>query len=135
MRQRVIVILSRVAMDLGGRWPTARVDIFGSAATELSLGELSDVDICVRLPSSSGRDPKKLVYEIAAVLRRSPMYHRLEVIAHAKVPLVRCVLARANVTCDVVPNNMAGVLNSRFLAMHSKGEPLPPLPPPPPSTK
>ena len=120
---RVTSIVARLESVLLHRWDGAKVDVFGSAATGLSLGEISDVDVCIQLngkqyggKGKSSRQPKKQVYEVADALRRSRMYGNIEVIAHAKVPLVRCVDLRAHVSVDLVPDNMNGVQNSRFIA-------------------
>ena len=122
--QRVHAIIARLQAALTAKWEWAMVDLFGSAATGLSLGALSDVDLCVRLPPTTragGRSrgastPKQLVHAIADALRRSGKFGSLEVIAHAKVPLVRCVDLPSKVQCDVVPGNLSGLQNSKYLA-------------------
>jgi hypothetical protein len=123
--QRVQAIIARLQAALTAKWDWAMVDLFGSAATGLSLGALSDVDLCVRLPPTpraGGRSrrgastPKQVVHAIADALRRSGKFGSFEVIAHARIPLVRCVDLPSKVQCDVVPGNLSGLQNSKYLA-------------------
>ena len=84
------------------KFANASVHLFGSSASGLRTGRSSDVDLCVHVPpAESARNgqpplqPKKLAFQLSALLQRAPGYSKVECIAHAKVPLVKSVDTRA----------------------------------------
>ena len=119
---------ARLEASLRGRYPTVRVLIFGSSASGLRVGNSSDVDLSVTLPPREVDTPKKkkrIVYTIAQILsQRSDAYAKLETIAHARVPLVKCLHVWEGVNCDVVPCSELAVNNSALLASYCAAQPL-----------
>ncbi|KAJ0407808.1 hypothetical protein ATCC90586_006284 [Pythium insidiosum] len=96
-------------------WPEAMVTCFGSFATGLWLPS-SDVDVVVmNIPhtfSDSSPDKRPFVRgideleQIAAQVRQQPWVKRIEVVASAKVPVAKLVLAEGDLRVDISIENM-----------------------------
>ena len=127
-------VRARLEACLRHRWITARVRIFGSSASGLRIGHSSDVDLCVTLPPHEMRTAqhkKKSIYAIAAIMENSMQngsaawaYGKMEKIAHARVPLVKCLDLHDGVNCDIVPGAEVAVHNSALLAAFCAQQPL-----------
>lgn len=80
--------------------------IFGSFASGLYLPN-SDIDVLIEEPEIKRR---YLIREIAEILKKhSHVYKDLEVIAHAKVPVIKAVHIQTGVNIDIVFNEFSGL--------------------------
>lgn len=80
-------------------WRDAEARVFGSYATDLYLPG-SDIDMVV--VSDSGRlDDKKSLYTLSSKLRSKGIAKNMEVIAKARVPIIKMVDSETNIKIDI----------------------------------
>lgn len=139
LRGRDELVRHRIESVLRKKWPKATVVPFGSAASALRVKD-SDLDLCLTFPGlgddkhweKHGRRPtsKSMIYTIVAMLKRErtqagmPAFIKIESIAHARVPIVKCVCSTSRIACDVVPHASLAVLNSSLLRRYGDLQPL-----------
>ena len=87
--------------------PSVTVGVFGSFASGLYLPN-SDIDLVIEEPSMS---PKKLLYKISRILRgENNGLEILELLPHARVPIIKCQDKQTGVFIDMVFNEFSGLL-------------------------
>ena len=123
--------VARVRALASELWPRSRVASFGSYSTGLHL-PTSDIDLAVLGTGlRKSKDEKvRALRQLAAAVRRAPWETRsLEVVATAKVPILRFDDDATNVSIDVCIEEEDGLKSS---ALCRKVPPPPPTHPPPP---
>ena len=100
---------------------------FGSSVTGLHVSDASDVDVCLTHPDwedSKLADGfvRDTLRAIATFLRKchNKEYTRIDAVLTAKVPLLKCFDIRAGVSCDLMPNNLRALHNSRLLRCYAE---------------
>ena len=119
-RQRA-ALLSRLSSLILSLFPSASVHPFGSYATKLYL-PVSDIDVVVfdspNIDAETGRTALEL---IADALRRQNWASYLEVIANARIPIVKFTDRETGLKVDVSRDASAGLAAARYVSgMSSK---------------
>lgn len=95
-RNEVIATLKSKIKDF---WPATNVHVFGSSATDLYLPG-SDIDIVI-LSSTGMYEQRQKLYQLSSFLRSNKLAKEIEVIATAKVPIIKFIDTRYNLQVDV----------------------------------
>lgn len=95
-RNKVIAALKKSISDF---WPGTTVHVFGSCATDLYLLG-SDIDMVVVSDTGSYENASRL-YQLSTFLRTNKLATEVEVIAHAKVPIIKFVDPKSRLHIDV----------------------------------
>ncbi|SCU97392.1 LAME_0F19526g1_1 [Lachancea meyersii CBS 8951] len=80
-------------------WPDSDLHVFGSFATDLYLPG-SDID-CVVNSSSGDKENKNCLYSLASFLKRRNLATQVEVIAKARVPIIKFVEPESQIHIDI----------------------------------
>lgn len=122
-------LVQTVVSIVNALWPAARVDVFGSYATNLYL-PTSDIDVCVmNTPLGGGEAPTySELSELAQAIRNVPQMAKRVNFIKARVPLVKIVARESNVQCDISFNRSNGIANvaviKRYIADYPALRPL-----------
>ena len=110
-RSMVIELLQHVIRE---QWPDADVRSFGSQDTQLYLPQ-GDIDLVVLSQDMESRSREVVLRQMASCLRFHNLATDIQVIARAKVPIVKfvCVYGRFNV--DVSINQANGLQAAHFV--------------------
>eukprot|EP00271_Cylindrocystis_brebissonii_P018746 TRINITY_DN5444_c0_g2_i1.p1 TRINITY_DN5444_c0_g2~~TRINITY_DN5444_c0_g2_i1.p1 ORF type:complete len:744 (-),score=129.75 TRINITY_DN5444_c0_g2_i1:1014-3245(-) len=92
-----LAAIARVSDVIGNIWPRCEVQVFGSYATGLHL-PTSDCDVVV---IGSGSPVQAGLRALAQALRRTKVAKSLQVIARAKVPIVKFVEQQSGISFDI----------------------------------
>lgn len=106
VRRDLVRVVASIVRTL---WPGARLEVFGSYATNLFL-PTSDIDVCVLgSPAKGGSAPDFNEHmELAQAIRNVPDFARRVNFIKARVPLVKIVARNSNVQCDISFNRGNG---------------------------
>lgn len=88
-------------------WPDATLHVFGSYATDLYLPG-SDID-CVVTSKSANKDHRSYLYELARYLKSKQIGTQIEVIAKARVPIIKFVDISSGLHIDVSFERLNGI--------------------------
>jgi non-canonical poly(A) RNA polymerase PAPD5/7 len=99
-------------------FPLCEIDIFGSFQTGLYL-QTSDIDLVVKLKE---RIPRYL-HILAAEIEKSKMATQIEVIDSARVPIVKFMDKKTQITVDICFNNSTAVEAAPLIAERLDGLP------------
>lgn len=99
--------------SLRDNFPYCTINPFGSTVTGLCFKN-SDVDVYIS-GICIGNNSVQYLYSIKDILNRSHIFGNIIVIAHAKIPIVKCVHKETSISCDINLKNMLGVCNSRLI--------------------
>lgn len=91
--------ISKIRHAVKQLWPDADLNVFGSYATDLYLPG-SDID-CVIISKSGDKDNRNSLYSLASNLKRKNLASQVEVIAKARVPIIKFVEPESNIHIDV----------------------------------
>lgn len=94
-------------------FPFCEVNPFGSTMTGLGFKN-SDVDVYIS-GITAGTNAVQYLYTVKDILNRSRKFTNIVVIAHAKIPIVKCFHKETHVNCDINLKNMLGVCNSNLI--------------------
>ena len=111
-----------IAYALKCRWNRSRLFVFGSSGN-LYGSPSSDMDMCVRLRSP---DKAKSCFQIRAALRQYGHdldFDDINVIARARVPIVKFVELNSGIECDICVDNELAVHNTRLLKAYASLDP------------
>ncbi|CAK5266135.1 unnamed protein product [Mycena citricolor] len=114
------LVLQLITRCVTRSYADAQVLPFGSYATKLYL-PLGDIDLVIRSPSMAYHNPKTVLHSLAATIRNSGLTHKVQVIAKAKVPIIKFVTTgeygRLNVDISINQENglVAGEMINSFL--------------------
>lgn len=124
MRQLTVERIARLVTSI---WPTAKTHVFGSFETKLYLPS-SDIDIVVM--DRSLKAPKCL-YMLSQQLRQMDMVSKMEVIAKARVPIIKLIDSLTGFAVDISFNIDSGLesidIVKQFLSDPTIGDGLLPL--------
>ncbi|CCE81517.1 Piso0_002176 [Millerozyma farinosa CBS 7064] len=95
-RNRVVKDLKR---EINSLWPDTETHVFGSSATDLYLPG-SDIDMVVTSKTGDYENRSKL-YQLSSYLRNRKLAKDIEVIAKAKVPIIKFVDPSSNIHIDI----------------------------------
>lgn len=104
-RNQCIGRLRRVVHQL---WPTASVEVFGSYATGMYLPE-ADIDVVVFDTETMSHKLRNEMYKLSNRMRTRGVADTVQVIAHARVPIVKYVDAESNLNVDIAFGQTSGV--------------------------
>lgn len=105
--------ISKIRAAVRELWPDADLQVFGSYATDLYLPG-SDIDCVV---NSKGRDKenRNSLYSLASFLKSKELATRVEVIAKARVPIIKFVEPQSQIHIDVSFERINGLEAARLI--------------------
>ncbi|XP_075232943.1 uncharacterized protein LOC142331134 isoform X4 [Lycorma delicatula] len=92
--------------------PGVKARLFGSTVTGLAFKE-SDLDIFMEC--LDGQPPKNFVARKGYLLYKNVHFKNVVKIAHARVPIIKCVHQETNLSCDVTFMSKLGVMNTKLI--------------------
>lgn len=92
-------VISGLKTSISTFWPDAIAHVFGLSATDLYLPG-SDIDMVVVL-SAGDKEQRWRLYQLSSYLRKEGLAKNIEVIATAKVPIIKFVDPRAGIHVDI----------------------------------
>lgn len=105
VRGMIIECISRAIRSV---WSDARVLPFGSYETKLYLPS-GDIDLVVESRAMEYQDKRRILYSLAHVLRKANITSNVQVIAKAKVPIVKFVTNLGRFSVDISLNQSNGL--------------------------
>ncbi|CAO1635717.1 unnamed protein product [Parajaminaea phylloscopi] len=110
-RQMVIELIRKA---ISAQWRDAKVYSFGSQDTELYLPQ-GDIDLVVVSDSMETQRREGVLRSMAACLRRNNLATDVQVIAKAKVPIIKFVCTYGRYRCDISVNQTNGLLAAEWV--------------------
>lgn len=107
-RNRVIGKLKR---SISSFWPQTETHVFGSCATDLYLPG-SDIDMVV-VSQTGDYENRSRLYQLSSFLRNKKLAKNIEVIAKAKVPIIKFVDPQTNINIDISFERTNGILAAK----------------------
>lgn len=95
-------------------YPYCQIHPFGSTVTGLCFKN-SDVDVYISGIYEGCDKAVQYLYSIREILLKSRKFTNTIVIAHAKIPIVKCIHKETHICCDINIKNMLGVCNSKLI--------------------
>ena len=111
-------LFKRLEKTFRRRWKKSQLFMFGSSGNMYGSPS-SDMDLCLRLNVD---DQSKAVYQIRSALRDYGVgmeFDDIQVIAHARVPLVKCKELVTGIELDICVDNNLAVFNTRLLKSYA----------------
>ncbi|KAH3898714.1 uncharacterized protein SCDLUD_005038 [Saccharomycodes ludwigii] len=105
--------ISKIRQAVKEFWPDADLHIFGSYATDLYLPG-SDID-CVVNSKAGGKESRSNLYSLASFLKRKKLAIQVEVIAKARVPIIKFVEPESNIHIDVSFERLNGLEAAKII--------------------
>ncbi|CDO91856.1 unnamed protein product [Kluyveromyces dobzhanskii CBS 2104] len=109
-RNQAIAKLKAAVTEL---WPDSNLNCFGSFATDLYLPG-SDID-CVVRSASGDKENRNALYSLASFLKRKDLATQVEVIAKARVPIIKFVEPESRIHIDVSFERTNGLEAARVI--------------------
>ncbi|GMM37754.1 non-canonical poly(A) polymerase [Saccharomycopsis crataegensis] len=109
--------ISRLTAAIESFWRDSHVYVFGSYATDLYLPH-SDIDMVIKTDDpDSGylKDNRSSLYKLANYLKGKQIVHDVQVIAHAKVPIIKLVESVSNIHVDISFERSNGIDAARII--------------------
>ncbi|PWN33501.1 Nucleotidyltransferase, partial [Meira miltonrushii] len=110
--RRLVVQLIRRAIVR--EWPDAHLEAFGSQNTQLYMPS-GDLDLVVVSQSMETQRKENVLRKMAAVLRRHNLAMDVQVIAKAKVPIVKFVCVHGKLKVDISINQTNGIEAANYI--------------------
>lgn len=110
--RRLVVQLIRRAIVR--EWPDAHLEAFGSQNTQLYMPS-GDLDLVVISQSMESQRKENVLRKMAAVLRRHNLATDVQVIAKAKVPIVKFVCVHGKLKVDISVNQANGIDAANYI--------------------
>lgn len=92
-------IVNRLKREINRYWPHAQAHVFGSCATDLYLPG-SDIDMVV-ISKTGDLDQRLRLYQLSSFLRTNKLAKNIEVIAKAKVPIIKFNDPESGIPVDI----------------------------------
>ncbi|GEQ69023.1 hypothetical protein JCM33374_g2693 [Metschnikowia sp. JCM 33374] len=92
-------VISKLKQHISEFWPETSAHVFGSCATDLYLPG-SDIDMVI-ISSTGDYEQRSRLYQLSSYLRTHKLGKNIEVIASAKVPIIKFVDPQYNIHVDV----------------------------------
>lgn len=93
------IVVKALKQQISTCWPGTETHVFGSCATDLYLPG-SDIDMVVISPRGDCENRHKL-YQLSSFLRQRKLAKDIEVIAGAKVPIIKFTDPKTNLNIDI----------------------------------
>ncbi|XBW38467.1 hypothetical protein QEN19_004057 [Hanseniaspora menglaensis] len=106
--------LTRLCEAVTQLWPDSQLLPFGSYATDLYLPQ-SDIDCCV-ISEGKNKNSKSFLYELASFLKYKKLAIRVEVIASARIPIIKFVEAESGIHFDVCFEQDSGITVAKMVS-------------------
>lgn len=110
--RRMVIALIRKAIC--SQWRGAEVHSFGSQDTQLYLPQ-GDIDLVVVCPAMEVQRREGVLRSMAACLRRNNLAGDVQVIAKAKVPIIKFVCTYGKYRCDISVNQTNGLAAADYV--------------------
>lgn len=104
-RQLVVQLIRRAIVR---EWADAKVEAFGSQSTQLYMPQ-GDIDLVVVSDVMEAQRKENVLRKMAAILRRNNLATDVQVIARAKVPIVKFVCTLGKLRVDISVNQTNGI--------------------------
>lgn len=104
-------VVSTLKKEIGQFWPATETHVFGSCATDLYLPG-SDIDIVI-ISTTGDYENRSRLYQLSSFLRNKNLAKNIEVIAKAKVPIIKFVDPRSNIHIDISFERENGIIAAR----------------------
>lgn len=115
LREQTLAEVSNIITSL---WPTAEVKIFGSQLTEV-ITPTSDLDIAIlNVPIPEDEDAVDAMAALASRLRDRLPVSYLELVSHARVPIIKLDHERTGVSVDICINNDQGIRTGEMVKQY-----------------
>ncbi|KAK9767816.1 Poly(A) polymerase [Basidiobolus ranarum] len=105
--------VKRIEKTVRSLWPRARVYIFGSYDTRLYL-PTSDLDLVIFMYGECPKEKKRL-WLLASALKSRNVAHSINVIAKARVPIIKCVETITNFNVDICIDIESGIQSASIV--------------------
>lgn len=92
-------VINNLKTKISGFWPATQAHVFGSCATDLYLPG-SDIDMVI-ISNTGDYEQRSRLYQLSSFLRTNKLAKNIEVIATAKVPIIKFVDATSNIHVDI----------------------------------
>lgn len=92
-------VINTLKQNISSFWPNAQAHVFGSCATDLYLPG-SDIDMVV-ISTTGDYEQRSRLYQLSSFLRTNQLAKNIQVIASAKVPIIKFVDPRFNIHVDI----------------------------------
>lgn len=102
------MVISLIRKAITSQWRDAEVHSFGSQDTELYLPQ-GDIDLVVVSDAMEYQRREGVLRAMAACLRRNNLATDVQVIARAKVPIIKFVCTHGKYRCDISVNQTNGL--------------------------
>jgi non-canonical poly(A) RNA polymerase PAPD5/7 len=102
-----------------GLWPNTELHVFGSELTGLLL-PTSDIDIALL---NCRRGELQVLRALAAGIREAGMCSQIEVVANAKVPIVKMEHKHTRISVDISVNTDSGLKTGQIMLQYIKDAP------------
>lgn len=100
-------VINTLKQKITTYWPESEVHVFGSSATDLYLPG-SDIDL-VAVSAAGNLEQRSKLYQLSSFLRVRKLAKDIEVIAKAKVPIIKFVDPKTNIHIDISFERMNGI--------------------------
>lgn len=104
-------VIKQLQTQISSYWPRTEVHVFGSSATDLYLPG-SDIDLVV-ISDTGDYELRSRLYQLSSFLRNKNLAKNIEVIAKAKVPIVKFVTPGTNINIDISFERTNGIEAAR----------------------
>lgn len=104
-------VVSRLKKEVSQFWPGTETHVFGSCATDLYLPG-SDIDIVI-ISVTGDYENRSRLYQLSSFLRTRNLAKNIEVIAKAKVPIIKFVDPLSNIHIDISFERENGIIAAR----------------------
>ncbi|KZV85535.1 Nucleotidyltransferase, partial [Exidia glandulosa HHB12029] len=110
-RRLIIMLIDRCVRN---QWPDARVLPFGSFETRL-YHPLGDIDLVVHCPRLERLSKKNILYQLSRALNHEGLADNVQVIAHARVPIIKFISTYGRFAVDISINQENGIASGRII--------------------
>lgn len=101
-REEIVIrntVINNLKVKISEFWPATQAHVFGSCATDLYLPG-SDIDMVV-ISNTGDYEQRSRLYQLSSFLRTNKLAKNMEVIATAKVPIIKFVDVNYNLHVDI----------------------------------
>lgn len=114
-REQTLAEVSNIITSL---WPTCQVKVFGSQLTEV-VTPSSDLDIAILdVPIPEDEDAVDAMAKLTNLLRDRLPVSYLELVSHARVPIIKLDHERTGVSVDICINNDQGIRTGELVKQY-----------------
>ncbi|KAH7343708.1 hypothetical protein B0J17DRAFT_535194, partial [Rhizoctonia solani] len=113
-RRTRAMVVTLIANTIVSRWPDAIVQPFGSFETGLYL-PLGDIDLVISSDSIARVTPASALNWIARALKDRGLAYNVQIIAKAKVPIIKFVTTWGGFKVDISLNQVNGVSAGKII--------------------